>query len=206
MSCWIAHARTSGRIRRTRSWWRWGTGGRTGRRGGRSRRPSALAAEARAADAAVDPAAGVVAAAGLRGRTGRGREAGGVVLRVAGVVAVSGGRAVGDKTMASVVIGLDCTLRQVGAVPTYALTDNEKMVTVEHVCGIAVRNATIVEVSRYHGLTIATCEPADPQSKGGSEATVKVAKADLVPTDHNLRVEYAGWPRWSRRALSSWPM
>jgi hypothetical protein len=39
-------------------------------------------------------------------------------------------------------------------------------------------------------LTIATCVPADPQSKGGSEATVRVAKADLVPTDHNLRDQY----------------
>ena len=60
-------------------------------------------------------------------------------------------------------------------------------------CGIAVRNATIVEVSRHYGLTIQTCEPADPQSKGGSEATVKIAKGDLVPTDHNLRDEYADW-------------
>ena len=98
-----------------------------------------------------------------------------------------------DKTLASVVIGLDRTLRLVGGVPTYALTDNEKTVTVEHVCGIAVRNARIVEVSRHYGLTIATCEPADPQSKGGSEATVKIAKADLVPTDHNLRDGYADW-------------
>jgi Mu transposase, C-terminal domain len=32
--------------------------------------------------------------------------------------------------------------------------------------------------------------PADPQSKGGSEATVRIAKADLVPTDHNLRAGY----------------
>ena len=103
-----------------------------------------------------------------------------------------------DKTLASVVIGLDRTLRLVGAVPTYALTDNEKTVTVEHVCGIAVRNATIVEVSRHYGLTIATCEPADPQSKGGSEATVQVAKADLVPTDHNLRDEYADWQALER--------
>jgi hypothetical protein len=98
-----------------------------------------------------------------------------------------------DKTLPSVVIGLDRTLRLVGGVPTYALTDNEKTVTVEHVAGIAVRNATIVEVSRHYGLTIATCEPADPQSKGGSEATVKIAKADLVPTAHNLREEYADW-------------
>jgi hypothetical protein len=66
-------------------------------------------------------------------------------------------------------------------------------VTVEHVCGIAVRNPTIVEVSRHYGLTIAPCEPGDPQSKGGSEATVRVAQADLVPTDHNLRDEYPDW-------------
>jgi transposase len=98
-----------------------------------------------------------------------------------------------DKTLPSVVIGLDRALRLVGSVPTYALTDNEKTVTVEHVCGIAVRNATMVEVSRHYGLTVATCEPADPQSKGGSEATVKIAKADLVPTDHNLREEYPDW-------------
>ena len=70
--------------------------------------------------------------------------------------------------------------------------------TVEHVCGIAVRNPTIVEVSRYYGLTIATCEPADPQSKGGSEATVRVAKADLVPTDHNLREEYVDFAALER--------
>ena len=103
-----------------------------------------------------------------------------------------------DKTLPSVVIGLDRTLRLVGSVPTYALTDNEKTVTVEHVAGIAVRNATIVEVSRHYGLTIATCEPADPQSKGGSEATVKIAKADIVPTDHNLREEYADWQALER--------
>jgi hypothetical protein len=60
-----------------------------------------------------------------------------------------------DKTLPSVVIGLDRALRRVDGVPTYALTDNEKTVTVEHVCGIAV-----------------------------------IAKADLVPTDHNLRDEY----------------
>jgi transposase len=95
-----------------------------------------------------------------------------------------------DKTLPSVVIGLDRTLRRFDGVPTYGLTDNEKTVTVEHVCGIAVRNPQIVAVSRHYGMTVATCEPADPQSKGGSEATVRVAKADLVPTDHNLRDEY----------------
>jgi hypothetical protein len=98
-----------------------------------------------------------------------------------------------DRTLASVVLGLDRALRCFGGVPTYALTDNERTVTVDHVCGIAVRNPRIVAAARHYGLTIATCVPADPQSKGGSEATVRIAKADLVPTDHNLRPAYASF-------------
>jgi len=63
-------------------------------------------------------------------------------------------------------------------------------VSVDQVCGIAVRNPQIVSVGRHYGLTVATCVPADPESKGGSEATVRIASADLVPTDHNLRSAY----------------
>ena len=40
---------------------------------------------------------------------------------------------------------------------------------------------------------MATCLPADAPSKGGSEATVRVAKADLVPTDANLLAAYSDW-------------
>ncbi|MBV8991470.1 MAG: IS21 family transposase, partial [Solirubrobacterales bacterium] len=36
------------------------------------------------------------------------------------------------------------------------------------------------------------------KSKGGSEATVRVAKADLVPTDHNLREEYVDFAALER--------
>jgi transposase len=95
-----------------------------------------------------------------------------------------------DRTLASVVLGLDRSLRSFGGAPTYALTDNERTVTSDQVCGIAVRNPQIVAAARHYGLTVATCVPADPQSKGGSEATVRIAKADLVPTDHNLRPAY----------------
>jgi len=95
-----------------------------------------------------------------------------------------------DKTLPTVVSCLDATLRRLGGVPAYALTDNEKTVTVEHVADIAVRNPEIVAVARHYGMSIRTCVPADPQSKGGSENTVKVAKADLVPTDTNLLGEY----------------
>lgn len=95
-----------------------------------------------------------------------------------------------DKTLPTVVACLDATLRRIGGVPTYALTDNEKTVTLDHVAGVAVRNPEIVEVGRHYGMTVRTCVPADPQSKGGSEATVRIAKADLVPTDANLREHY----------------
>jgi hypothetical protein len=90
-------------------------------------------------------------------------------------------------------MALDRALRAFGGAPTYALTDNEKTVTTDHVCGIAVRNPKIVAASRHYGLTVASCVPADPESKGGSEATVRIAKADLVPTDHNLRPGYGGF-------------
>lgn len=56
-----------------------------------------------------------------------------------------------------------------------------------------MRNRTAVDVSRYYGVTIATCVPFDPESKGGSEAAVRVAKADLVPTDYNLVGAYASF-------------
>ncbi len=99
--------------------------------------------------------------------------------------------AIVDKTAPSVYAALDVTLRRLGGAPTYVLTDNEKTVTVEHVAGMAVRNPAMVVFARHYGVTVHTCEPADPASKGGSESTVKLAKADLVPTDTNLRGEYA---------------
>jgi hypothetical protein len=42
-------------------------------------------------------------------------------------------------------------------------------------------------------MTVHTCVPYDPESKGGSESTVKIAKADLVPTEVNLREAYGSF-------------
>jgi len=95
-----------------------------------------------------------------------------------------------DRTMPSVVAALDATFRHIGGASTYVLTDNEKTVTDRHIAGIAVRNESMVAVSHYYGVTICTCVPYDPESKGGSESTVKIAKADLVPTQANLLDEY----------------
>ncbi|MGH9151656.1 MAG: IS21 family transposase [Acidimicrobiales bacterium] len=98
-----------------------------------------------------------------------------------------------DKTLPTVIACIDATLRRFGGCPTYALTDNEKTVTVDHVARIAIRNPDMVAAGAHYGLTVATCLPADAASKGGSEATVRVAKADLVPTEANLLGDYATW-------------
>lgn len=95
-----------------------------------------------------------------------------------------------DKTLPTIADCLDATLRQVGGAPTYALTENERTVTTDHIARIPVRNPQIIEIGHHYGLTVHTCVPADPQSKGGSEATVRIAKRDLVPTDVNLREAY----------------
>lgn len=73
------------------------------------------------------------------------------------------------------------------------LTDNAKTVTVDHVAGVAVRHPQIVEVARHYGCQVYTCVPFDPESKGGTEATVRLGKADLVPTDTNLRDSYGSF-------------
>ena len=94
-----------------------------------------------------------------------------------------------DKTLPSVIACIDATLRRFGGCPTYALTDNEKTVTTVHVARIDP-GAAMVAAAGHYGLTIATCVVADPESKGGSEATVRISAADLVPCDANLLAAY----------------
>ncbi|MDQ0145558.1 IS21 family transposase [Pseudarthrobacter niigatensis] len=96
-----------------------------------------------------------------------------------------------DRTAPSVFAALDRSFRIIGGAPTYVLTDNEKTVTTAHVAGVPVRNQQTLDFARHYGVTVLTCQPADPATKGGVEASVKLAKADLVPTDTNLRAEYS---------------
>jgi hypothetical protein len=98
-----------------------------------------------------------------------------------------------DKTLPSVFAALDVTLRRLGGAPTYVLTDNEKTVTTEHVAGIPVRNRAMLAFAGHYSVSIKTCMPADPASKGGTESTVKLAKADLVPTSANLLAGYGSF-------------
>ena len=98
-----------------------------------------------------------------------------------------------DRALPTVIWCLDQTLRRFGGCPTYGLSDNEKTLTVEHVAGIAIREPGMVVVGRWYGVSLRSCIPYDPESKGGSESTVRVAKADLVPTEANLRDQYSSF-------------
>lgn len=98
-----------------------------------------------------------------------------------------------DRTLGTLISCLDATLQVIGGAPTYALTDNEKTVTIDVVAGVRVRHPQIVAACRHYGLTVHSCVPFDPESKGGSEATVRISKADLVPTDANLLPDYASF-------------
>ncbi|MEO3798345.1 IS21 family transposase [Nonomuraea sp. B10E15] len=98
-----------------------------------------------------------------------------------------------DQTLGSLTACLDATLRIIGGAPTYLLTDNPRTVTVEHIAKIPVRHPQMVELGRHYGCVVHTCEPFDPESKGGVENTVKIAKADLVPTTTNLRSSYGSF-------------
>lgn len=95
-----------------------------------------------------------------------------------------------DRTLGTALACIDAVLRRLGGAPTYLLTDNERTVTTDHVCGLAVRHPLMVAAGRHYGLSVVTCVPYDPETKGGSESTVKVAKADLVPTEANLLEAY----------------
>jgi hypothetical protein len=95
-----------------------------------------------------------------------------------------------DRTMGSLLACLDATLRTIGGASTYALTDNERTITIDRVAGIGVRHPEIVAAGRHYGMEVNACVPFDPESKGGSESTVKIAKADLVPTEANLLGAY----------------
>lgn len=95
-----------------------------------------------------------------------------------------------DQQLPTLIACLDSTLRRIGGAPTYLLTDNPRTVTIDRIAGVPVRHPDIVSAARHYGCAVRTCEPFDPESKGGAEHTVKIAKADLVPTSANLLPAY----------------
>jgi hypothetical protein len=118
-----------------------------------------------------------------------------------------------DRTLETLLACLDGMLRRIGAAPTYALMDNERAITTGFVAGIPQRHAEIVAAAGTTGWWSRPAGPTTPKPKGGSEATVRVAKADLVPTDATSatrstpgRTPPPGGPRpscWSRSVAIS---
>jgi transposase len=98
-----------------------------------------------------------------------------------------------DQQLGTLTWCLDQALRRAGGAPAYLLTDNPRTVTMDHVAGIPVRHPEMVALGRHYGCTVQTCVPFDPESKGGVEATVKIAKADLVPSAANLLEAYGSF-------------
>ena len=60
------------------------------------------------------------------------------------------------------------------------LTDNEKMVTVEHIAGVPVRNAEAVSFGRHYGVSMLTCAPRVGPFRPGPS----LAGCRLFPTDY----------------------
>jgi transposase len=98
-----------------------------------------------------------------------------------------------DQTVGTLVACLDAALRGLGGASTYLLTDTRAPSRWDRIAGVPVRHPEMVAVGRHYGCTVETCQPFDPESKGGVEATVKIAKADLVPTNANLLPGYASF-------------
>jgi transposase len=108
-----------------------------------------------------------------------------------------------DQTLPTLVACLDQTLRRLGGAPTYLLSDNAKTVTVEHVAGIPIRHPEMVAVGRHYGCKVETCVAYDPESKGGVEATVKLARPTWFPPSPTCWPTTPRSPSWSPRASGS---
>ncbi|MFE6780041.1 IS21 family transposase [Streptomyces sp. NPDC057702] len=87
-----------------------------------------------------------------------------------------------DRTLGSLVCCLDATLTALGGAPTYLLTRLRQ--------DGGTRHPDVVAAGRHYGMKVRTCVPHDPEG-GGTQAGVRIAAADLTPTEADLRPEYA---------------
>jgi hypothetical protein len=108
-----------------------------------------------------------------------------------------------DQQLPTLIACLDTMVRRIGGAPAYLLTDNPRTVTIDRIADMPARHPDVVAAARHYGCVMRTCEPFDPVSKGGVEHTVKIAKADLVPTEANLLPEYASFAELEA-ACSDW--
>ena len=72
-----------------------------------------------------------------------------------------------------------------------------------HAAGLPLPRRELVAASRHYGVTVASCLPTDPETKGDSEATVRVAKATGCPRRPTHWRITATAVRWRRPAEPS---
>ena len=87
-----------------------------------------------------------------------------------------------DKTLPTLIACIDQALRRFGGVPTYALTDNERTVTTDHVARIPMRHPLLVDLGRHYGLTVATCVVRDPQAKAAARQRRRGVRTSRSPS------------------------
>ena len=76
----------------------------------------------------------------------------------------------------------------------------DKAVPSAHAAGLPLPCRELVAASHCYGVTVATCLPTDPETKGDSEATVRVAKATGCPRRPTYWRNTATAVRWRRPA------
>ncbi|MDE2769388.1 MAG: IS21 family transposase [Chloroflexota bacterium] len=95
-----------------------------------------------------------------------------------------------DRKQPSLIGCLSEAMAIFGGTPAHWLTDNQKAITPGRIANLPLKHPEMVRFARHYGTTMQLCMPADPQTKGGSERTVALAKQDLLPSDLNLRSQY----------------
>ncbi|MGP3969652.1 IS21 family transposase [Streptomyces sp. 6N223] len=96
-----------------------------------------------------------------------------------------------DRTTPTLICCLDAALRAMGGVPTYALTRPRPR------GGVELRHPVLVAAARHYGIQLRACVPAEAAAGGAGGAggavgreSVRIAAADLVPTDAGLPAAY----------------
>jgi hypothetical protein len=95
-----------------------------------------------------------------------------------------------DRQMGTLTWCLDQALRVIGGAPAYLLTGSARTVTMDRIAGSWSGTR---RWRAWAGITAPGWRPASlmiPSPRAGAEATVKIARADLVPADVNLLPAY----------------
>jgi hypothetical protein len=84
-------------------------------------------------------------------------------------------------------------LRVLGGAPTYLVTDDSRILTVDRGTGAPMRNPDFLVMGRYYGCQVLGCQPFAPGSAGARELTATIARDDLAPTTANLLAAYGSF-------------